>query len=135
MKKSPYQRKEFIVRSNALRFLTDNKCKICDTKHEVTECHHIDGNPYNNAIKNLVILCPLHHKMVHLSNFAPETLQYNIPLLLLDKYEEALKLCEIAVNLPLQTHNNLVSDKILKRYENDNGLPTTHQTPDSYKTD
>lgn len=41
-----------------------HKCYICGFT-SVVHSHHIDENPYNGDIKNLIILCPNHHEMLH----------------------------------------------------------------------
>jgi len=42
------------------------KCEICgyDECVRVLQVHHIDGNRENNAIENLIVLCPNHHAMI-----------------------------------------------------------------------
>lgn len=40
------------------------ECEICKTK-ELIEVHHMDCNPLNNNIKNLMVLCFKHHKEIH----------------------------------------------------------------------
>lgn len=96
MKKSPYQNKTYLMRSQTLRYLTDNKCKICELDHPSSECHHIDGNPKNNAWNNLAILCPMHHKLVHMSDFKPDSLRSNVIALLFTKYKIELSNCDVA---------------------------------------
>lgn len=95
MKKSAYNHKQYIVRSNALRYLTEDKCKICETSSSSNECHHIDGDNTNNEMSNLVILCPMHHKLVHLSDFKHEHLRSNIPQLLINKYDKLIRAIDI----------------------------------------
>ncbi|MBS3131516.1 HNH endonuclease [Candidatus Woesearchaeota archaeon] len=36
-----------------------DKCQLC--AHRGLHIHHIDGNPSNNRITNLILLCPNHH--------------------------------------------------------------------------
>lgn len=50
-------------RRNAFEYY-DHKCAICDWNEEVSllEVHHIDEDRTNNALNNLVILCPICHK-------------------------------------------------------------------------
>jgi hypothetical protein len=38
------------------------KCAICGW-FKTVEVHHIDGNHKNNELKNLIPLCPNHHKL------------------------------------------------------------------------
>ena len=40
------------------------KCLICGFKKAV-DLHHLDNNKQNNSIKNLIGLCPNHHRMIH----------------------------------------------------------------------
>lgn len=44
------------------------KCNLCNYSiKEVLEVHHIDCNRKHNDLKNLVVLCPTHHKEVQLN--------------------------------------------------------------------
>jgi len=36
------------------------------------DLHHIDGNKKNNSSKNLIGLCPNHHRMINNSRFRQE---------------------------------------------------------------
>lgn len=40
------------------------QCIVCGFDM-VVEVHHLDGNHHNNDIKNLIPLCPNHHKAIH----------------------------------------------------------------------
>ncbi|UCD20775.1 MAG: hypothetical protein JSW08_03315 [archaeon] len=40
------------------------KCVLCGFD-KVVELHHLDGKHENNSEKNLIGLCPNHHKMLH----------------------------------------------------------------------
>lgn len=42
------------------------KCSVpqCSTQWPTLQQHHIDGNPSNNEIGNILMLCPTHHQMV-----------------------------------------------------------------------
>jgi predicted Zn-ribbon and HTH transcriptional regulator len=42
-------------------------CQDCGSLSYPLAVHHIDGNPYNNAIENLAVLCP----QCHLSRHGP----------------------------------------------------------------
>ena len=48
----------------------EDKCQLCgwdkkrnEEKYSPCELHHIDGNPYNNSLDNLQILCPNCHSL------------------------------------------------------------------------
>lgn len=50
--------------------LLEDKCCKCgwsvkrkNAKYSACELHHRDGNPYNNKLENLEILCPNHHSL------------------------------------------------------------------------
>ena len=49
----------------AKRHLKINKCVVCGYRVS-TDVHHWDKNRYNNKPDNLVLLCPNHHREVHL---------------------------------------------------------------------
>ena len=48
-----------------------NKCILCGFD-KVVELHHLDENKKNNSERNLVGLCPNHHKMLHDFKFRKE---------------------------------------------------------------
>jgi thymidylate synthase (FAD) len=50
-------------RQIARRMLKKSTCVLCEDNGQ--HVHHIDENPHNNEIDNLVRLCPKHHKHVH----------------------------------------------------------------------
>lgn len=60
-------------------------CVVCGFD-KIVDLHHIDGNKKNNTSKNLIGLCPNHHRMVHNYNFRPEIWKalkekgYDLPL-------------------------------------------------------
>jgi predicted HNH restriction endonuclease len=43
------------------------KCNICGYEEvkDILGVHHKDGNRKNNEIKNLMIVCPLCHSLIH----------------------------------------------------------------------
>lgn len=45
----------------------DSICEVCGSPGE--EIHHIDKNPYNNSLDNLVLLCRKHHREMHNSKY------------------------------------------------------------------
>ena len=51
-----------------------SKCVICDF-NKVVDLHHLDGNKKNNTEKNLIGLCPNHHKMLHTLKYKEEILK------------------------------------------------------------
>lgn len=44
-----------------------HECEIChwDKLVDVLQVHHIDENRENNAVENLIILCPICHRIIH----------------------------------------------------------------------
>jgi hypothetical protein len=57
-------------RSNTARrraFKVQSKCYFCDENRlKMLDVHHIDNNHSNNSVNNLILLCPNHHREVHL---------------------------------------------------------------------
>ncbi len=47
-----------------------HRCVICGEKNSV-DVHHYDENKKNNSPRNLVPLCPTHHKYMHTIQFKP----------------------------------------------------------------
>lgn len=54
-------------------FKTDLKCCICKKRGD--HIHHIDSNPSNNNIENLVFLCFEHHNQATITNSLSRTLK------------------------------------------------------------
>ena len=50
------------------------RCIICEFD-KIVDLHHLDGNRNNNSEKNMIGLCPNHHKMIHMIEFREEVLQ------------------------------------------------------------
>lgn len=51
----------------------EEKCSVCPFD-KVIEVHHLDENRENNEIKNLIPLCPNHHRMIHVPEYKQEIL-------------------------------------------------------------
>lgn len=47
------------------------KCILCGFD-KIVDLHHLDENKKNNSEKNLIGLCPNHHKMIHMFKFRKE---------------------------------------------------------------
>jgi len=41
------------------------KCMVCGKVTGQIDVHHKDGNRKNNELKNLMVLCPKHHREIH----------------------------------------------------------------------
>jgi len=50
------------------------QCAICGFD-KIIDIHRIDFNNKNNSLKNLIGLCPTHHRMIHNLNFRNEIFQ------------------------------------------------------------
>ena len=51
-----------------VKTLHQNRCSMCYEK-KFLHIHHLDENPENNELDNLVLLCREHHGMMHPKNF------------------------------------------------------------------
>ncbi|MCK4997525.1 HNH endonuclease [Candidatus Pacearchaeota archaeon] len=71
--KAYHQRKQNKVDLKTFRKTTES-CAICGFD-EIVDIHHIDTNKSNNSSKNLVGLCPNHHRMIHNFKFRNEIFQ------------------------------------------------------------
>ncbi len=67
------QRKQNNVDLKTFRKVT-KQCVICDF-NKIVDLHYIDTNKQNNSKKNLIGLCPNHHRMIHNFNFRNEIFQ------------------------------------------------------------
>ncbi len=53
-------------RAIARRVLLDlKKCGVLNCDKDASDRHHIDENPHNNDLSNLIGLCPKHHRHIH----------------------------------------------------------------------
>lgn len=54
--------------------LKETPCMTCGFD-KIVELHHIDENSKNNALKNLVTLCPNCHKLIHMYRYKKEMIE------------------------------------------------------------
>jgi hypothetical protein len=71
--KAYHQRKQNKVDLKTFRKTTES-CAMCEF-NKIVDIHHIDANKQNNSPKNLVGLCPNHHRMIHNFKFRNEIFQ------------------------------------------------------------
>ena len=64
------QRKKNKITLTQFRKIT-KQCVICDFD-KIVDIHHIDKDKSNNSPKNLIGLCPNHHRMINNHNFRQE---------------------------------------------------------------
>ncbi|MFB0533400.1 MAG: HNH endonuclease signature motif containing protein [Anaerolineae bacterium] len=84
-------------------FLNDKTCCICRDSTKGVQIHHIDGNPNNNDLSNLAVVCTEHHDEIHKSG----RITKGISPTLLRKYKRSW---ELAVrNRRAQQHGPLRS--------------------------
>jgi hypothetical protein len=69
-------------------FRNDRTCCICRNSAKRVQIHHIDGNPSNNVLENLAIVCPQHQDELHKSGGITK----GIPPLLVKKYKRSWEL-------------------------------------------
>lgn len=72
--------KERTIRRRAKRILTEvlgkDKCEVDNGLcHGKLQAHHIDKNPYNNSIDNLLLLCDTHHNFADNRNLSLDELK------------------------------------------------------------
>jgi len=48
-------------------FINDRTCCVCRDPMKGVQIHHIDGNPNNNNLSNLAVVCTNHHDEIHKS--------------------------------------------------------------------
>ena len=61
------QRKRNNIDIKTFRKVTKS-CAVCGFD-KIVDIHHIDSNKFNKSPKNIVGLCPNHHRMIHNFNF------------------------------------------------------------------
>jgi len=71
--KEYHHRKSKNVDLKTYRKIT-KECVICGFD-KIVDLHHIDSNKKNNSPKNLIGLCPNHHRMINNYNFRQEIFQ------------------------------------------------------------
>lgn len=54
------------AQKDAILFEFDKSCCICKDRNKSVQIHHIDGNPANNDLDNLAVLCLEHHDEAHI---------------------------------------------------------------------
>ena len=58
-----------------------NRCQVpgCDARVGLHDVHHIDGNREHNVLRNLVVICPNHHRLERQGEYPPWKLRwYNL---------------------------------------------------------
>lgn len=75
MKKQPHQKREFRKMRGVAMWLANDTCFNCDKKDPANHVHHVDHNPENNDLQNLVVLCEPCHILVHQTDYVPENLK------------------------------------------------------------
>jgi len=65
-----YQRKSNHIDLKTYRKVT-RECVVCSF-NKIVDIHHIDLNKQNNSLKNLIGLCPNHHRMINNHNYRQE---------------------------------------------------------------
>jgi len=72
-RKRPKQRKSIsALTSKKLYQEADNRCPFCDIADvAVLEIHHIDGDPSNNKIENLIVVCGNCHSKITRGEISP----------------------------------------------------------------
>jgi len=68
--KAYHHRKSNNIDLKTFRRLTKT-CSICGFD-KIVDIHHLDFNKKNNSSKNLIGLCPNHHRMVNNQKFRPQ---------------------------------------------------------------
>ena len=46
-------------------FIYEYRCYICGLQNSRNHVHHWNENPGDNGALNLIVLCSVHHKMIH----------------------------------------------------------------------
>lgn len=60
-----YTKKEWIKIIKKIYKRDNWNCQICGNHGGLLNCHHIDQNPLNNSLNNLITLCPTCHAKIH----------------------------------------------------------------------
>lgn len=60
-----HHQKEYRKMRSVALWLQDNVCYRCNEKCLNPEVHHLNHNPLDNALNNLILLCRSCHKLYH----------------------------------------------------------------------
>lgn len=66
-------------------FLSDRTCCVCREQHRKVEIHHLDSDPTNNVLSNLIVLCKDCHSDAHTTH----AFARNLTPALLRKYSDS----------------------------------------------
>ncbi len=56
-------------------FIWEYRCYVCGHQNTRNHVHHFNENPHDNGAHNLMVLCDIHHKMIH-KNIIIDEIQY-----------------------------------------------------------
>lgn len=89
-------------RSRSVKLLPRGDCAVCENPG--TDVHHIDQNPYNNDLGNLIRLCAKHHKHAHTGSLLSRVVSAEISSI---EYAGVRDVFDIEVD---SEHHNFIAD-------------------------
>jgi len=64
---SAYNNPAFRINRGVVIWAHYGQCAFSTCNSPYQEVHHIDQNPENNEITNLIPLCSIHHRLIHMA--------------------------------------------------------------------
>lgn len=64
------------ARERARRYALASRCVVCESREKL-QVHHLDNDPYNDSLSNLVTLCTACHALAHTPHAKRETIVFD----------------------------------------------------------
>jgi len=96
-------------------FINDRVCCICRDPSKKVQIHHIDGNPNNNNLSNLAVVCINHHDEIHKSGGVTKAISTTLLKKYKHNWELTVRKQRTQQHEPLKSLHGI--EKILFKFE------------------